>query len=86
MTKISINQCGRVSKLYYLMKKEICRTVSIACYFLCKNKGKITYTCNFPLSKKKHTKNKSEVNETAYLQEVGGYGIGKDGVIVYLFV
>lgn len=85
MTKISMNQSGRISKLYYLMKKEIWKIASIACYFLCKNKGKITYTCNFPLSKK-HTKNKSEANETVYLQEVDGYGIGKDGVIVYVFV
>ena len=35
------------------------------------------YTCNFSLSKK-HTNNKSETNETAYLQEVGGNRIGKD--------
>ena len=50
-----MNQSGRISKLYYFMKKEIWKTASIACYFLCKNKGKITYTCNFPLSKKRST-------------------------------
>lgn len=81
-----MNQCGRISKLYYLMKKKYVRQYLQHATSCVKNKGKITYTCNFPLSKKKHTKNKSEANETAYLQEVGGYGIGKDGVIVYLFV
>lgn len=35
------------------------------------------YTCNFSPSKK-HTNNKSETNETVYLQEVGGNRIGKD--------
>ena len=52
-------------------KKAMHKRASIACYFPCAKEGKITYTRNFPLSKKKHPRNQFETNETDNLKGTG---------------